>query len=131
MLMLLKMFVEDWVLSLDCDDISLGLFVLYHLVNTLNIPKTKAASIMLGKSDRTIHQWKVDFLEHGSIPGNKQGMYERSGVLWSSEELNKKATKYVRENANIEGKPNLTTASFCPWINNDLLPNVTLPPGYP
>ena len=43
---------------------------------------------MLGKSDRTICQWKADFLEHGSIPENKQGMYEHSRVLWSSEELN-------------------------------------------
>lgn len=128
-------FVEEWALSLDRDDtISLGLFLSYHLINTLNIFKTKAAefaSMMLGKSDRTIRQWKADFLQHGSIPDNKQGKYQRSGVLWSSEDLNKKATKYIRENANVKGRPNLTTSSFCRWINNDLLPNVSLPPGYP
>ncbi len=87
--------------------------------------------MMLGKSDRTIRQWKADFLQHGSIPDNKQGKYQRSGVLWSSEDINKKATKYIRENANVKGRPNLTTSSFCRWINNDLLPNVSLPPGYP
>ena len=68
---------------------------------------------------------------NGSIPDNKQGKYQRSGILWSSEELNKKACKCVRENANVKGKPNLTTASFCRWINDELLPNVSLPPGFP
>ena len=27
--------------------------------------------------------------------------------------------------------PNLTVASFCHWINNDLLPNTFLEPGFP
>lgn len=43
----------------------------------------------------------------------------------------KKATEYVRSNNNVKGKPNLTVASFCEWLNNDLLPNVTLEPGFP
>ena len=71
----MEQFVEDWALSLDCDDvISLGLFLSYHLNKTLNVPKTKAAefsSMMLGKSDRTIRLWRADFLQHGTIPDNK------------------------------------------------------------
>ena len=58
--------------------------MLYHLVNTLNIPNTKAAdfaSIMLGKSDCTIRQWKADFLEHGSIPENKMSIQGFCGHL--------------------------------------------------
>jgi hypothetical protein len=131
----LEHFLEDWVLSLDRDDtISLGLFLVYHLEHTLGIPKTKAAEfsgMMLGKADRTIRQWRAEFTEHGSIPDNKQGKYQRSGILWSSEDLNRRASKYIRENANVKGKPNLTTASFCQWVNVELLPNVSLPPGYP
>ena len=43
------------------------------------------------------------------------------------EDLNKKAKKYLRDNYNVKGKPNLTVGSFCEWINNDLLPNSTFP----
>lgn len=114
----LETFVENWVLSLDRDDtISLGLFLFHHLTVTLNIPKTKAAEscgMMTSKVDRTIRQWNADFFKHGSIPDNKQGKYQCSGVLWSSEDLNRKASRYVCENANVKGKANLTTASFLP-----------------
>ena len=38
---------------------------------------------------------------------------------------------YVRENAAPRGRPNLTARAFCQWVNNELLPNYTLDPGYP
>ena len=31
----------------------------------------------------------------------------------------------------VKGRPNLTIASFCQWINEELLPNATLAPGFP
>ena len=65
------------------------------------------------------------------MPCTKQGKYIHTGVLWQNEELNKKASDYVRANQNIKGKPNMTVTEFCKWINNDLLPNSTLEPGYP
>ena len=45
--------------------------------------------------------------------------------------LNKKAARYIREHASVKGKANLTAASFCQWVNCDLLPNETLEPGLP
>ena len=51
--------------------------------------------------------------------------------MWSDESLNRKAAKYIRENASIKGKPNLTVSQFCQWVNDDLLPNETLVPGFP
>ncbi len=87
---------------------------------------------MMGKSARTIRQWRSDFLEHGEILDNKQGRYQWRGQLWSSEELNKKATSYIRENCNVKGQPNLTSDSFCSWVNECLLPNSScLEPGFP
>ncbi len=62
---------------------------------------------------------------------SEQGRYRRTGFLWSNEELNKKATKYVRGNANVKGKPNMTSIEFCQWVNNNLLKNSTLEPGFP
>jgi hypothetical protein len=32
----------------------------------------------------------------------KQGRYQREGVLWSNEELNKKACEYVRSNPSLD-----------------------------
>ena len=60
-----------------------------------------------------------------------QGRYQRDGVLWHSEELNKIATRHVRENTVVKGRPNLTAGSFCQWVNECLLTTQTLEPGYP
>ena len=73
----LVQFVEDWLLRLDHDTmISFGLFLQNNLTKLLSMATTKAAEytgIMLGKSDRTVRQWKVYFRENGSIPDSKQG----------------------------------------------------------
>ena len=61
---------------------------------------------MVGKSDQTVREWKATFLTNGnSFPDTLQGKYQRKGVLWNDEKLNNCVRKYVRENANIKGKP--------------------------
>ena len=65
------------------------------------------------------------------VPLSNQGRYQRSGILWSSEELNNEACKFVRSHANVKGLPNLRIFDFCSWVNNELLPNTTLEPGFP
>ena len=133
---MIEAFCEEWVLQLDRDDaLALGLFLSFQLSKHFNMGATKAAELaglMIGRSDRTVRVWRTYFFNHeGQIPDCKQGQYQRTGVLWCSEDLNKKAKKYVRNNCNVKGKPNLTVGSFCEWINNDLLPNSTLEPGFP
>jgi len=46
-------------------------------------------------------------------------------------ELNKKAQEFVKANASVKGKKNLTAAVFYHWINKVLLLNSVLEPGYP
>jgi hypothetical protein len=89
------------------------------------------AAIVMGRSERSIRQWRSDFMENGDIPESKQGRYQREGVLWSNEELNKKACEYIRSNACVKGAPNLTSGSYFAWVNEHLLPNVCLTPGFP
>ena len=48
-----------------------------------------------------------------------------------NEDLTDKARLYVRENAFKKGAPNMTSRSFCTWVNDELLPNATLDPGAP
>ena len=127
---------EEWVAVLDRDNKrSLTVFLCYYLVTLLSFTETRAAefiSTIIGKSDRTIRQWRHDLVSNdGILPGTKQGQYQRSGVLWQNEELNEKAIQYVHANAAVKGKPNLTSMDFCKWVNKILLPNSTLEPGYP
>ena len=67
-----------------------------------------------------------------AVEETKQGRYKRTGELWKNEDLNKKAARYIRENAFVKGRrANLTAGSFCSWVNEELLPNETLEPGFP
>ena len=72
---------------------------------------------MTGKSNKTIREWKDKFFESGGdIPESKRGAYQRSGVLWTNVTLNKKASRYICENATMKGVANLTTASLGQWF---------------
>ncbi len=76
-------------------------------------------------------QFVKTFITNGEIPDSKQGKYQRSGVLWASEQLNMKAKKHMQANSSVIGQPNITSAMFCQWVNEELLPNASLAPGYP
>lgn len=130
-------FASEWVESLNWDDLrSLSIFVWNLLLNVLEYQLlTDAAKVIaqvIGRCDRTVRQWRKDFItNNGSFPDSLQGKYQREGVLWQNEELNRLATNYVRENAVTKGKPNLTNGKFCKWVNEVLLPNQVLDPGFP
>lgn len=104
----LETFCENWVLQLDRDDrLSLGIFLAFQLRKQLDKGETEAAELaglMIGKSDRTVRQWIKDFVENDyQVPDSQQGHYQRTGVLWHDEELNKKATEYVRSHNVVKG----------------------------
>ena len=127
-------YTQEWVESLHQDSLQSVSILLWHLlVGELHYPIMTAAGLigdLLGKGERTVWEWRSKFLENkGCFPESLQGKYQRQGVLWQSEELNTKARKYVRENTVVKGRPNLTAGSFCRWVNEDLLPNVSLAPG--
>ena len=90
---IMESFCDDWISHLDKDDrVSLGIFLCFQLTKQLDIGDTKAAElsgIMIGKSDRTVREWRTRFfVNNGEIPESKQGKYQRSGILWTSEDLN-------------------------------------------
>lgn len=106
------------------------------LVSELSLTVTNAAKLtskIIHKTERTVRQWHTDLIQSGGeFPESKQGKHRRSGVLWFNEELNKKASEYVRANAAaVKGALNMTTTDFCKWVNKTLLPNFTLEPGFP
>ena len=78
------------------------MFLNFQLLKHFNLGDTKSAElagVTVGRSDRTIREWRSYFYSNnGEIPDCKQGKYQRTGVLWSSEDLIEKAKKYVRNN---------------------------------
>ena len=129
-------FVDEWLQVLGKDEIkSIAMFLCFHLVTLFSFTETKAAeyaATMLKKSDRTVRRWRSALIDNnGDTPECEHGKHQRSGVLWKNEELSKKATEYIWSNAAVKGRPNLTAADFCVWVNESLLPNSTLEPGFP
>ena len=111
------------------------MFLCYHLVAQFCFTTTNADNCvanLIGKSERSVRRWRSSLIENkGWLPGSKQGKFQRTGVLWRNEELNEKASTFVRANSAVKGEPNMTTLDFCKWVNNTLLPSSTLEPGFP
>ena len=112
-----QQYSKDYIEGLHRDDVRSIVIILYYVpTSKLNFPLTEAAGVIsdiIGKSDRTIREWHTSFMaNNGSFTDTLRGKYQRSGVLWQNEELNKKATKFVRENAFAKARPNMTSKLY-------------------
>ena len=54
---------------------------------------------------------------------------DTKGVEFSG--TTRSSTRRVRQNAAVKGRRNLTSLDICRWVNDFLLPNTTLEPGFP
>ena len=131
-----RLHAEEWLNSLHRYDImSLTLLLHNFLVTRMHLSLTNAAKLIgetVKKSDRTVREWRVVFLTNSNnFPDSLQGRYQRRGVLWHNERLNKCVRQFVLENASVKGRPNMTARSFCHWVNEELLPNEPLEPCFP
>ena len=91
--------------------------------------KHAAALYITGFNEKTIRTYNNDYFK-GSFSESSHGKHKRVSLL-NDETLRLDAAMWVRESAHKKGAPNMTAASFCSWVNNDLLQSVTLPPAYP
>ena len=70
-------FCEEWVSHLNGEDrVSLGLFLCFQLSKHFDLGETKAAELagmMVGRSDKTVREWRKYFLEEGEVPKSNQG----------------------------------------------------------
>lgn len=90
------------------------------------------AAFITGFNEKTIRNvYKPDyFTNKGHFSESSRGKYNRVSLL-NDETLRLEASMWVRENAYKKGAANMTAASFCAWVNDELLPSTTLPPSYP
>ena len=113
----------------------MALLLYARLPTIFDLNKMDTAAIfgeVIQKNERSIRRWVDDFVaNNGEFSDSQQGHYIRNHTLMSNEEICERARDYVREDAAPRGRPNLTAAAFCQWVNNELLSNVTLKPGYP
>ena len=70
-------YCEEWLSQIDRDDrVDLGLFLCFQMTKHLEIKETRAAELaglMIGKSDKTICEWKQFYVNDGVIPESQQG----------------------------------------------------------
>lgn len=127
---ILKTFAEQWKQTLDQEDLkSLALFLLHIFTTKLEMTHARATDCtakIIGKTDRTIRQWRSDFITYGEIRESQKGKYTRPKVLWANKELNDKARAFVEANTAfmVQGKQStMKIKDFCEWVNETLLPN--------
>lgn len=140
---ILKTFSEQWKTTLDQEDLkSLALFLCHIFTTELEMTHSRAAkhaAKVIGKTDRTIRQWRSDLTTYGEVRESRKGKYERPKVLWANKELNDKARAFVQANTAfmVQGKQStMKVKDFCQWVNETLLPNQAMAslysfvPGY-
>lgn len=123
-----KLCYEDWLSTLQREDTQMIAMMIYdNYIERFGLLKTAAAKevgLLLGINEKTIHKWKAKFCLNGGVfSETNQGKYSRYVVV-DDEEYKHIALKWIRENATVKGKPNLTAARFCEWLNSELLPVV-------
>ena len=89
------------------------------------------AGMVVGSNEKTVCLWRNDFYANrGEFTESNQGKHARPFVL-DDEECKSRALVWLRKHAYSKGDPAMTSARFACWVNEDLLPNSHLPPGFP
>ena len=106
----------EWIGGLPRSDrMSLSIFMHDILCQQFGITVTDSDEVQsnyLGITARTIREWcSLSFANEGYFPDPLQGKYVKK-CLGDNEDLNKQATRFIRANASVKGKPNLTAAQF-------------------
>ena len=87
-----------------------------NFVNVCNVKKRRTSKAaqeidrLISKPEHTVQKWRKSFYDNGGTD-SEQGHYQMQGLLWHDEELCKAARDYVRANAVVKGRPNLTSIS--------------------
>ena len=146
--------LDDWVVTLTREDrMLLSLVVFQAFRSQLQCGVVKAAemtSSMTKVNERTIRGWRKDFIENGGkfscFERDKSmhdsivtcvafmllfvGKYKRKSVIYD-ENCRHEASRWARQNSMTKGQPNITVSDFCRLVNCEMLPDMSLPAGFP
>ena len=123
-----KLCYEDWLFTLQREDTQMMAMMIYNnyieRFGLLKAAVAKEVGLLLDVNEKTIRKWKAEFhLKGGVFSETSQGKHAQYVVV-DDDEYKDTALKWIRENATVKGKPNLTAAGFCEWLNTELLPLV-------
>lgn len=89
------------------------------------------AGMVIGFNEKTVRTWRNDFYANrGEFSESYQGKHAHAFVL-DDEECKSKALLWLRQHAQSKGQPAMMSARFAHWVNEELLPNSHLNPGFP
>ena len=76
------------------------------------VSSAKEAGLFLQVNEKTVRTWRKDFYaNHGSFSESRKGKHSRPFVL-DDEDCRRQACEWIRQNASLKGKPNMTAAMF-------------------
>ena len=123
---------KNFVKKLSSDNRKM--FAVLMIINRLEytlVSAAKESGILLGVNEKTVRNWRRDFYENnGTFTTSRQGKHTRPFVL-DDEDCRQKASQWVRSNASVKRKPNMTASKFAKGVNEELLPNSNLPENFP
>ena len=127
--------VDDWVLVLPIQqrkELAVALFVSYRRRQKMGVmDAAQEAASMTGLGERTVRRfWKEWSDNGGSFDESEQGKFRRPKIL-DDDECRERAVEWIRLNSVKEGEANMTARSFACFVNDKLLPNTCLLPGFP
>ena len=93
------------------------------------VDASEKAAAKCGVTGRTVRNWLKQFRTTGQLSDGRG--QSKIDVLFDDDDLSEMARRWVRDHASKKGEPNMTAAAFCNWINETLLPSVTLGPELP
>ena len=129
-------YVDDWVSAFPLQqrkELAVALFLTYGRRQQMGVlDAAQEAASVTGFSDRTVRRyWKEWSENEGSFEESEQGKHPRLTLLSEDEECRSRALTWIRTNAIRQGESNLTARAFASFVNDELLPNICLAPGFP
>ena len=126
---------RDWMSSQSKSDVKMMAVLLMDTFRErfgmTDVGAASEAGIVVGFNEKTVRKWRSDFYDNsGEFSESCQGKHVRPFVL-DDEECKSKALLWLRQHANQKGQPAMTSARFAQWVNEVLLPNSHLNPGFP
>ena len=130
-----KEIYRDWMSSQCKSNVKMTAVILmdtfHERFGMTDVGAASEAGMVVGSNEKTVRSWRNNFYaNHGEFTESNQVRHARPFVL-DDEECKSKALVWLRRHAYSKGDPATTSTRFACWVNEDLLPNSHLPPGFP
>jgi hypothetical protein len=125
-------YFDDFMVSLPnwiWKTLAVSLMCYFQKRQKLNVKDSALETVYFtGFYEKTVCTYRNNFFSN-KLNQNKASIKDRAYLMMKTS--SKEASMWVRENTHKKGGANMTAATFCQLVNNELLPSVTLPANFP